>query len=70
MWIILKLSFFQSPQRIYFICIFIKGGDLFHKLKIDGLLKEDLVRFYTVQKALVLQNLHDLDIAYCDLKSG
>ena len=34
------------------------------------MLKEDLVKFYAVQKALTLQHLHDLNIAYCDLKSG
>ena len=66
---ILKLSFFfQTPQRIYFVTPFIKGGDLFHKLKTDGFLKEDLVRFYAAQIAVALQHLHDLGIAYRDLK--
>ena len=66
---ILTLSFFlQTPQRIYFICPFIKGGDLFHKLKTDGFLKEDLVRFYGAQIAVALQHLHDIGIAYRDLK--
>jgi serine/threonine protein kinase len=66
---ILSLSFyFQTPQRIYYICPFIKGGDLFHKLKIDGFLKEDLARFYAAQVAVALQHLHDSGIAYRDLK--
>ena len=66
---ILTLSFFlQTPQRIYFICPFIKGGDLFHKLKSDGFLKEELVRFYGAQIAVALQHLHDIGIAYRDLK--
>ena len=66
---ILTLSFFlQTPQRIYFICPFIKGGDLFHKLKTDGFLKEDLVKFYGAQIAVALQHLHDIGIAYRDLK--
>ena len=44
---ILTLSFFfQSPKRFYYVCPFIKGNDLFHKLKIDWSLKEDLVKFY------------------------
>jgi serine/threonine protein kinase len=45
-----------------------KGGDLYHKLKIDGYLPEDLVRFYTAQIAIALQHLHEFGIAYRDLK--
>ena len=66
---ILTLSFFfQTPERLYFVCPFIPGGDLFHKLKADGFLKEDLVKFYAAQIAIALQHLHDLGIAYRDLK--
>ena len=66
---ILTLSFFfQTPERIYFITPFIKCGDLFHKLKTDIFLKEDLVRFYAAQVAIAIQHLHDLGIAYRDLK--
>ena len=66
---ILTLSFFfQTPERLYYVCPFIKGGDLFHKLKNDIFLKEDLVRFYAAQVAIALQHLHDLGIAYRDLK--
>ena len=44
---ILTLSFFfQTPERIYFVCPYIAGGDLFHKLKEEVFLKEELVRFY------------------------
>ena len=66
---LLTLSFyFQSPQRIYLVTPFMKGGDLYHKLKTDGTLKEDLVRFYTAQIAIALQHLHEFGIAYRDLK--
>ena len=66
---LLPLSFFfQSPERIYFVTPFMKGGDLYHKLKIDGYLPEDLVRFYTAQVAIALQHLHEFGIAYRDLK--
>ena len=66
---ILTLNFImQTPERIYYICPFIKGGDLFHKLKTDIFFKEDLVRFYTAQVAIALQHLHDLGFAYRDLK--
>ena len=66
---ILSLSFFfQTKGRIYFITPFIKGGDLYHKLKKDKFLKEDLVKFYSAQIIIALQYLHDLGIAYRDLK--
>ena len=65
----LTLSFFfQSPERIYLVTPFMKGGDLFHKLKTDGTLPEDLVRFYTAQIAIALEHLHEFGIAYRDLK--
>ena len=66
---ILKLSFFfQTPERIYYVTPFIKGGDLYHKLKSEIFFKEDLVRFYTAQIAIALQHLHEFGIAYRDLK--
>ena len=66
---ILTLSFFfQSPERIYFITPFIKGGDLYHKLKNEIYLQEKIVQFYAAQIAIALQHLHDLGIAYRDLK--
>ena len=67
---ILKLSFFfQTPERIYYVTPFIKGGDLYHKLKSEIFFKEDLVRFYTAQIAVALQYLHNLEITYRDLKT-
>ena len=66
---ILTLSFFfHTKERIYFITPFIKGGDLFHKLKTEIFLKENLVQFYAAQIAIAIQHLHDLGIAYRDLK--
>ena len=66
---LLTLSFFfQSPERIYFVTPFMKGGDLYHKLKTEGYLTEDLVRFYAAQVAIALQHLHEYGMAYRDLK--
>ena len=65
----LTLSFFfQSPERVYLVTPFMKGGDLYHKLKVDWYLTEDVVRFYTAQIAIALQHLHEFGIAYRDLK--
>ena len=66
---LLTLSyFFQTPERLYFITPFIKGGDLYHRLKNEGYIKEDQVKFYAAQIAVGIQHLHDLGIAYRDLK--
>ena len=66
---LLSLSFFtQTSERIYFITPFLKGGDLFHKLKNDIFFPEDLVKFYSAQIAIALQDIHDLGFAYRDLK--
>ena len=66
---LLTLSFFfQSPERVYLVTPFMKGGDLYHKLKIEGFLSEDLVRFYAAQIAIALEHLHESGIAYRDLK--
>ena len=66
---ILSLSFFfQTKERIYYITPFLPGGDLYHKLKSDKFFNEDLVRFYSAQIAIAIQYLHDLGIAYRDLK--
>ena len=66
---IMNLNYsFQTSERIYYVCPFIKGGDLYHKLKQDIFLKEDLVRFYTAQVVIALQHIHDLGFAYRDLK--
>ncbi len=66
---LLTLSFFfQTQERINLVTPFIKGGDMYHKLKTDIFLKEDLVRFYAAQIAIALQHLHDLGVAYRDLK--
>ena len=66
---LLSLSFFiQTSERIYFITPFLKGGDLFNKLKTDIFFSEDLVKFYSAQIAIAIQDLHDLGFAYRDLK--
>ena len=66
---ILSLSFFfQTKERIYYITPFLPGGDLYHKLKSDKFFNEDLVRFYSAQIAIAIQYLHDIGIAYRDLK--
>ena len=66
--ILTMFFFFQTPERLYYITPFIKGGDLYHKLKTDIYFKEDAVRFYAAQIAISLQHIHDLGFIYRDLK--
>ena len=61
-------DYFKSKDRIYFVTPFIKGGDMYTKLKNDGHFSEELTRFYASQIAIGLQHLHDYGMAYRDLK--
>lgn len=70
---ILTLSFFfQSPDRIYFVTPYIRGGDMYnylYNLRADKKrLEEKHVKFYAAQVALALDHLHEYNIAYRDLK--
>ena len=66
---ILNLSFFfQTPERIYFVTPFIKGGDLFNLLKKKRHLTENLIRFYSAQIAIAISEIHESEFIYRDLK--
>ena len=66
---ILNLSFFfQTPERIYFVTPFIKGGDLFNLLKKKKHLSENLILFYSAQIAIAIQEIHECEFIYRDLK--
>lgn len=66
---ILDLSFFfQTPERVYFVTPFMKGGDLYHKLRQDGAFPEEMAKFYAAQLVIALDTLHEKGIAYRDLK--
>lgn len=66
---ILDLSFFfQTPERVYFVTPFMKGGDLYHKLRLEGVFPEEMAKFYAAQLVIALDTLHEKGIAYRDLK--
>ena len=64
--------FFQSPDRLYFVTPYIRGGDMYNhleKLRKEGKhLDEKSVQFYAAQIALALEYLHDYSVVYRDLK--
>ena len=66
---ILKLiKTFKDDKRIYLLTEFVKGTDLFDTIRVLNLLTDSDARFYTACMIIVLEYLHDRDIAYRDLK--
>ena len=66
---ILNLTFFfQTPERLYFVTPFMRGGDLYNLLEKKRHLDENTVKFYSSQIAIALEYLHSQGIIYRDLK--
>ncbi|CAG9318196.1 unnamed protein product [Blepharisma stoltei] len=66
---IVKLEYaFTSPDKIYFVMEYMRGGELFFHLKEAKKLAEDRARFYAAEIALALGHLHQQNIVYRDLK--
>jgi len=59
---------FQTPERLYFVMPFIKGGELYKIFKSKKRLSEDIVRFYAYQIILAIGYLHSKGIMHRDLK--
>jgi serum/glucocorticoid-regulated kinase 2 len=59
---------FQTPEKIFFVMQFMKGGELFQHLRQVRKFDEGRVKFYAAQLALGLGHLHFFDIVYRDLK--
>lgn len=59
---------FQTPEKIFFVMNFMKGGELFQHLRHVRKFDESRVKFYACQLALGLGHLHSHDIVYRDLK--
>ena len=59
---------FQTESKLYLVLEFVNGGELFFHLRKNGRFKEDTVRLYVAQLALVLDYLNDHEIVYRDLK--
>ena len=59
---------FQTPEKLYFVMEFMKGGELYqHLLKLDRF-TEHQAKFYAACITLALGHLHNNDYIYRDLK--
>jgi len=59
---------FQTPERIYFIMPFVRGGELFQHLRNCRFFPEEKVKFYSAIIGLSLEYLHTHGIVYRDIK--
>lgn len=59
---------FQSEDKLYLVMDYYNGGSLFFHLRKARKFSEKRARFYAAQLLLSMAHLHDLNIAYRDLK--
>lgn len=66
---LVQLKFtFQTPQKIYFVMEYQKGGPLFKQLRLKSRFTEQTALFFASQIILALEYLHSNSIIYRDLK--
>eukprot|EP01130_Rhizamoeba_saxonica_P007536 TRINITY_DN3048_c0_g1_i3.p1 TRINITY_DN3048_c0_g1~~TRINITY_DN3048_c0_g1_i3.p1 ORF type:complete len:467 (-),score=94.78 TRINITY_DN3048_c0_g1_i3:88-1488(-) len=58
----------HDEHRIYFFLEYVPGGELFSYMKKLGQLPYYLARFYIAELVVILEYLHNRDIAYRDIK--
>jgi len=59
---------FQTPQKIFFVMKFMRGGEMFHHLRAARRFDENRAKFYAAEILLALEYLHELGVVYRDLK--
>jgi len=59
---------FQSPEKLYLVLDYYKGGELFFHLKSQRRFSEHDARIYVGEIGLALGHLHSLSVIYRDLK--
>jgi len=59
---------FQTPEKLFFLMHYKRGGELFEHLKAARRFDETRVKFYAAEIILALEYLHSKNIIYRDLK--
>lgn len=59
---------FQDDYNLYFLLEYVPGGEMFSHLRRKEKFDEDLSKFYCVEVASALSEMHCLGIIYRDLK--
>ena len=66
--IVSMLGHQQDAARLYMLCEYVPGGELFSHLRREGQLPEASARFYAAEIVLAFEYLHSLNVLYRDLK--
>jgi cGMP-dependent protein kinase len=66
--IVRLIKTFKDNLRLYFLMEYVKGMDLFEVLTILGKLSLKNSQFYSAALVMIIENLHERDIIYRDLK--
>jgi serum/glucocorticoid-regulated kinase 2 len=61
---------FSSPERLFFIMDYIKGGQLYDYLQDKQRLEEKDVQLYVANLASAVGHLHDKNLIHGDIKSS
>ncbi|CAJ1069332.1 serine/threonine-protein kinase Chk2 [Xyrichtys novacula] len=61
-------DFYQTEDSYYIVLELMEGGELFHKVKSQGQLKESIAKLYFYQMLRAVQYLHTNGIIHRDLK--
>jgi len=66
--VVSQVASFQDARRLYLVLEFVPGGELFFVLRRERVITDAATRFYASELVLVYHYLHELGIAYRDLK--
>jgi serine/threonine protein kinase len=66
--IVKLLCSFQTSAKLFLVCDYCRGGDLGHVLQRDKRFSEERARIYLAEILLAIEELHNREIIYRDLK--
>ena len=66
--IVNMLGHLQDASKLYMLCEYVPGGELFSHLRREGQLTEAAARFYACEIVLAFEYLHSINVLYRDLK--